>query len=345
MSLGSIRAARFILLGLLAAFGLALPSLKVAASAATPFPRDASSITRAAQNQFESGNYTAAITTLQSAISQNSASAETHYWLGRCYYELRDYDSAIREGEKSVSLDAKNSTYHLWLGRAYGGKADRDRSFFTAKKVKTEFALAVQLDPRNIVARRDLQQYCMDAPWIAGGSKDEAYSQVNAIAALDLIQGHLARAVYYMEAMKKADLAENEYRQVLAARPKSADAYLELAEFFVAENKPSDVETSIQGAAQVSPSDPRLAFFRGVQRVLSGMDLSHAEEYLKSYIASTPSRSDWPSHAGARVWLGKLYEAQGKRAEAAEQYRAALQLDPERKEARIRLEKLEKSSR
>jgi tetratricopeptide (TPR) repeat protein len=310
--------------------------------AAAP-PSDDSSSIRAAQHQFEIGNYAAAIATLQPIVSQNSASAEAYYWLGRCYYEMRDYDNAIKQAEKSVALDGKNSLYHLWLGLAYGEKADRDRSFFTAKKAKTEFAQAVQLDPRNIPARRDLEEYCLDAPWIAGGSKDEANSQVNAIAALDPVQGHLARAVYYIGAMKKTDLAENEYRQVLSAKPKSIDAYIEVIEFFGGQNKPSDMETAIQGASQVSPNDPRLAFFRGVERVLSGTDFSHAEEYLKSYIASTPNRSEWPSHAGARVWLGKLYEAQGKRTEAAEQYRAALQLDPGRKEARTRLEKLEKS--
>jgi hypothetical protein len=65
---------------------------------------------------------------------------------------------------------------------------------------------------------------------------------------------------------------------------------------------------------------------------------------LKSYIASTPERSDWPSHAAAREWLGRLYESQGKRAEAAEQYRASLQLEPGRKEALARLRKLEKAS-
>jgi hypothetical protein len=65
---------------------------------------------------------------------------------------------------------------------------------------------------------------------------------------------------------------------------------------------------------------------------------------LKSYIAGTPERSDWPPHAAAREWLGRLYESQGKRAEAAEQYRASLQLDPGRKEASARLHQLEKAS-
>jgi len=81
-----------------------------------------------------------------------------------------------------------------------------------------------------------------------------------------------------------------------------------------------------------------------VDWVLSGSEPVRAEEYLKSYLASTPERSDWPPHAAAREWLGRLYESQGKRAEAAEQYRAALQLEPGRKEAMARLQKLEKAS-
>jgi len=344
MKLRRIRTGGVFLFGFIAVFGLAFPFSQASAlPGAAPAP-DAASLVRAAQNQFESGNYSAAITTLQSAISQIPTSAEAHYWLGRCYSELRDFDNAVKEAEKSVAIDGNNSLYHLWLGRAYGDKADRDRSLFTAKKAKTEFAKAVQLDPRNIVARRDLEEYCLEAPWIAGGSKDEANSEVSAIAALDPIQGHLARAMFYMVATKKNDLAEGEYRQVLSAKPKTFDAYVEVITFFGTQNKASDMDAAIQGAAQVSPNDPRLAFFRGVQRVLSGTDFAHAEEYLKSYIASTPNRSEWPSHASARVWLGKMYEAQGKRAEAAEQYRAALQLDPGRKDARARLEKLEKSS-
>jgi tetratricopeptide (TPR) repeat protein len=143
---------------------------------------------------------------------------------------------------------------------------------------------------------------------------------------------------------KKFDLAEKEYREVLAAKPKRVESYFDAIRFFIHENKPADVEATIQAAAQVSPNDPRLVYYRGVSRVLAGTELPRGEEYLKSYLASSPDRSDWPSHAAARQWLGRLYEAEGKRAEAAEQYRAALQLDPGQKEAKSRLEKLEKST-
>ncbi|MBZ5694599.1 MAG: tetratricopeptide repeat protein [Acidobacteriia bacterium] len=321
------------------------PALRTDARAAGASPADATVAIQAAQRQFNAGNYAAAIATLQSAVSQNPSSAEVYYWLGRSYYEIRDFDNAVAQAEKSVSLDPKNSLYHQWLGRAYGEKADRDRSFSLARKVKKEFQEAVRLNPSNIDARRDLEQYCLDAPWIAGGSKDEALEQVNAIAALDPVQGHLARAVYARQALKKPDEAESEVRQVLSAKPKSADPYFEVVGFFQAQNKPADMTAAIQAAAQVNPNDPRLAYFRGVAAVLANANLPSAEQDLKSYLASTPDRSDWPAHAAAREWLGRLYEAQGKRAEAAEQYRAALQLEPQRKEARTRLERLEKAAR
>ncbi len=303
-----------------------------------------SSLVQAAQRQFDSGDYAAAISTLQSAVSQNSSDADAYFWLARSYFEMHDFDSAIAQGEKAVAIDGKRSVYHQWLGRAYGEKADRDHSFLLARRVKKEFEAAVQLNPSNISARRDLEEYCIEAPWIVGGSKDEALAQVNAIAALDPVQGHLARAVYLLEQMKKPDQAEAEYRQVLSAAPGSVAPYLEAADFFIRQNKPSDVRAAIQAAAAVKSNDPRLAYYRGVAGVLADSDLTGAEQELKSYLASTPDRSDWPSHAAARIWLGRLYESQGKRADAAEQYRAALQLNPKLREARAQLEKLEKAS-
>jgi len=305
---------------------------------------DISGILQAAERQFNSGNYSSSITTLQSAVTQNPNSAETFYWLGRNYYELRDYDNAIANAEKSVQLDPKNSLYHMWLGRAFGGKADRERSFSIAKKVKKEFQEAVQLNPSNLQARRDLEEYDLDAPWIVGGDKDEAKAQVESIAAIDPVEGHLARATLYVES-KKPELAEAEYQEVMKAKPNRLDPYLEVATFYLKRGKPTDAETAIQAAAQTSPNDARLNFYRGVSRVVAGIEQPRAEEYLKSYLASTPDRSDWPTHASARDWLGRLYEAEGKRAEAAEQYRAALQLDPSRKDTKTRLQQLEKKSR
>jgi len=312
--------------------------------AAAAMPADITAVLQTAQRQFNAGNYSAAITTLQSATTQNPSSAEAYFWLGRTYYEIRDYDNAIAAGEKSIALDPKNSVYHQWLGRIYGGKADRDRSFSYARKVKKEFEAAVDLNPDNLAARRDLEEYDLQAPWVVGGNKDEAKAQVDAITSRDPVAGHLARGVYATDTAKKSDLAEKEYREVLAARPAKIEPYLEVIAFFQQQNKPADMQTAIEAAALVAANDPRLEYWRGAALTLANTNLADAEKFLKAYLASTPDRSDWPAHASARVWLGRVYEAQGRRGEAAEQYHAALQLDPNDKDAKTRLDRLAKSA-
>jgi tetratricopeptide (TPR) repeat protein len=331
--------------GILLALLLLTVGYPAASTAGQARPSDGSALLSAAQHQFGVGNYSSAVQTLRAVVSQNPLSAEAFYWLGRCYFEMRDFDNAITHAEKSVALQPKNSQYQLWLARAYGAKADHDKSFFTARKVKKQLQQAVQLDPTNIAARRDLEDFCIQAPWIVGGSNEEARAQADAIAKIDPVEGHLARAVFNAQALKRLDLAENEYREVLAAKPSNAEPYFDVAIFFRDQNKTAEMNSAIQAAAQINPNDPRLEFYRGVGLIMTGSQPARAEQYLKSYLASTPDRSDWPSHAGAREWLGRLYESQGKPAEAAEQYRAALQLEPGRKSAQARLQKLGKSAR
>src|SRR6201996_7837647 len=238
---------------------------------------DATAQIQAAQRQFNSGNYSGAISTLQGAVTQNPQNAEVQYWLGRCYYELKDYDNAITAGEKSVALDPKNSIFHEWLGRIYGGKADRDRSFSYARKVKKEFETAVALNPANIAARRDLEEYEIQAPWVVGGNKDDAKAQMDAIIALDPVEGNLARAMYDDEALKKPDAAAKDYHDALAANPKKIEPYLDALAFYQKQNKASDMQAAIQQASQVAPNDPRLTFYKGVALVLAGSNFPEAE--------------------------------------------------------------------
>jgi len=298
-----------------------------------------------ARRLFDVGNYTAAITALKSAIAQNANNAEAHYWLGRSYYEAKDLDNAVAEGERAIALDAKNSDYHRWLGEYYSEQADRQHSFFLARKVKKEFEEAVKLNPSNIHARRDLEEFEIQAPGIVGGNKDDAKAQVDAIAAIDPVEGHLARAVYDQEVLKKPDLVEKEYQLVLEAHPAKIDPYLEIADVYRQLNRPADMEPAVAAAEKVKPGDPRIGFYRAVQHILANNQPASAEPLLKSYLATTPDRSDWPSHASARYWLGRVYEQEGKRQEAAEQYRAAIQLDSTYKDARTRLQALEKNSK
>ncbi len=88
---------------------------------------------------------------------------------------------------------------------------------------------------------------------------------------------------------------------------------------------------ALAAAERIDSDDRRFKFYRGVLLVMKGKDPAAAESLLKSYLATAPDNSDLPAHSSALEWLGKLHEAQGRFSEAAEDYRAALALDPHNK--------------
>ncbi len=258
-----------------------------------------------AQSQFDSGNYTAAVKTLTAALAQSPGDASLHYWIARSYYELRNYDEAVRHAETSVKLAPENAEYNRWLGRAYGGKAEQSRSFFLARKVKQAFETAVRLAPGSIPARRDLMQYCVEAPWIVGGDKDKARQQIEAISALDSLQGRMARAAY-LATDKQWKAAESEYLSILDQHPQHIDAYIEAADFFADRKDAKNLERTVEAASSVDPRDPRVGYYRAISLILNRKELSTAEQLLNSYVANVPEKSDYPSHASAQAWISRI---------------------------------------
>src|SRR3954468_18989341 len=138
----------------------------------------AQDVAQSAHVQFEAGNYKAALNTLNAALEHSPDNATLHYWMARTNYEMRNYDEAVNHAEVAVKLAPQNAEYTRWLGRAYGAKAEESHSFFLARKVKQAFEASVRLAPGNIAARRDLMEYCVEAPWIVGGDKEKAKQQI-----------------------------------------------------------------------------------------------------------------------------------------------------------------------
>jgi tetratricopeptide (TPR) repeat protein len=266
------------------------------------FAQDPAQIARA---EIDAGNYKTALATLNTALQKSANSAPLHYWLARANYEMRNYDEAVKHAELAVKFAPEDAEYNRWLGRAYGAKAEESHSFFLARKVKQAFEAAVKLAPGNIAARRDLMQYCVEAPWIVGGDKEKARQQINAIAAIDPIEGRLARAAY-LTAEKQWKPAENEYLAVLDQRPPRIDAYMEAAEFFADRKDANGLERTLNAASRVDSRDARVGYYRAVVLILRGIDASEAERLLDSYVASVPEKSDYPSHKSAMNWLARL---------------------------------------
>jgi len=258
-----------------------------------------------ARAAFDRGNYSGAVKTLNSALSETPKDPALHYWALRSYYELRDFENAVTHGETAVKLDPQNAEYTRWLGRAYGAKAEESRSFFLARKVKQAFEAAVHLAPTSIAARRDLMQYLVEAPWIVGGDKGKAREQVDAISKMDPVQGHLARGAFFA-ADKQWKLAEGEYEAALDNRPQLIDSYMEVAEFFTDRQDAQALDRAIEAARRIDSKDPRLEYYTAVSLILRRNDLPTAEKLLRLYVANVPERSDYPSHKSAQEWLSRV---------------------------------------
>ena len=285
------------------------------------------------KEKFDLGKYQEIIALLKAALAQEPQNSSLAFWLMRGYYELDMMEEAVTYGERAVNSEPSNSDYHLWLGRAYGRKAEKGLSFSFARKTRAEFEKAVELDSSNLPARRDLMEFYLEAPWVLGGGKDKGWRQAEAIAEIDPVEGCLARGFYWRN-LGKLDSAEAEYARVLESKPKRIEPYFEVADFYLKHPDGSRLEAAIEAAADIEARDCRLDYYRGVAGFLSRKDLGSAEQYLKTYLSTAPPRHDLPSRASAHVWLGRIYEQQAQRGLSAEQYKAALELEPGRKDAR-----------
>jgi tetratricopeptide (TPR) repeat protein len=317
----------------------------VQVAGASPTGLDA--IPPAIETLYSAGSYSQGADALQAAIVQHPKDASLYYWLGRCYFEIRDFDRSISSWESAIDLDSTRSDYHDWLGRAYGRKAEQDShskmasALSLARRTHHQFEVAVQLDATNLDAQRDLIAFMASAPSNLGGGEEHALEQIRALSAVDPLEGMLALADLYAT-RKKLDQASEEYQKILKSSPDRVAAYFEIADYYRDRGDSEHMKQAVEGALRVAPSDRRLNYYRGVALVLEKKDSETAERDLRTYIDSVPDNSELPAHSSAYEWLGKLYENEKKPNLAAEQYKAALILDPQNKALREALKRLPK---
>jgi tetratricopeptide (TPR) repeat protein len=277
------------------------------------------------QQLLASGHVDDALQILQSQISRPIADAESYNLLCRAYFMLEEWDRAISACERATSLDPRNSQYFMWLGRVYGEKADR-AGFFSAaglaKKVRSSFERAVELDPRNWEARTDLAEFYLEAPGIVGGGKDKARAQAEAIQPLNPAMAHwvLARLA---EKNNDAAGAEREYRAEIAASQSSARSWFDLAAFLRHTHRLDEMDEALRKLGS-SPLDRPDALMDAASILLRAeRDFPLAVSLLRRYLASPVEAA--PAFK-AHDLLGRILEKQGDKRGAADEFRAALAL-------------------
>jgi tetratricopeptide (TPR) repeat protein len=255
----------------------------------------------------------------------HSPDAEAYNLLCRAHFMLEEWDRGIPFCERARTLDPKSSLYELWLGRIYGEKADR-AGFMSAaglaKKVRTAFERAVELDPSNWQARTDLAEFYVEAPGIVGGGKDKARQQADALMPLNPARSHWV-AGRIAEKNKDAANAELEYRAAVAVSHSAVREWVDLAIFYRHANRLHDMEQALRHL-ESAPLDRPESLMDGASLLLrTNRDPAFAIRLLRQYLASPVEEG--PAFK-AHDLLGQLLEKQGDPKAAAEEYKAALSL-------------------
>lgn len=277
----------------------------------------------------------------------------SNFLLSQIHNAFGDFSLPLPLAEKAVSLDGHVAKFHRQLAETVGLEAQHASPFrliFLARRFRSEIDTAISLDPRDLQARRDLMEYYLVAPGIAGGDIQKATAVSAALGELDATEGLLSRA-RIAAVQKHASETEALLRQAAQARPASYRALLELAKFYLAGEHPNSaaaeatarellsldptrvepyaflaqvyaqkadwiaLDAILAEAGQKCPDD-LAPYYRAAEALLSsGRDPGRAERYLRAYLDQEPEGNE-PSVADSRRKLAAAVRAQGRRPNA-----------------------------
>ncbi len=282
-----------------------------------------------------------------------------------------DRESPLPAAEKAVALDGRTAKYHRQLAEVLGVSAQHANVFqqaLLARRFRKEIDTALALDPRDTQAWRDLIEFYLLAPGIIGGDEGKAAAAAQRLAAIDPVEGFLAEA-RLATYRQKTDETEESLRHAVDAQPASYRARIALAQFYLsplrgnAENAERQAREalnldrgrveaysllaeiragrkewgeldSILAAGAKNVPDDFAPYYRAADCLLaSGKDLPRAELYLRTYLGQEPEGNQ-PNLAEAHWKLGLVLEKEARNAEAADEWRQAVRLDPHSPAAR-----------
>jgi tetratricopeptide (TPR) repeat protein len=264
-------------------------------------------------------------------IKKNASDDVALHCMGRIYAAQGKSGEAVDWFEKAVKVNDKNAYHHLQLGNALATeaqKANKLRQPFLARRLKTEFELAVACDPKLADAHEALMEFYLQAPGIVGGSVEKAREQALIISTLSVYDGHVATASI---ARHDKDLAgeQNALEAALAAAPDTANAWYQLELFYQNQQKWPQAFALLDRALKERPAtDLVLHFYYGRASAISGENLDRGERDLKHWLASAAPSAPTVSQSAGHWRLGMIYEKQAKKDSARAEYQLAVSLNP-----------------
>ncbi len=267
----------------------------------------------------------------QALIKKNASDDAALHCMGRIYEVQGKSGDAVDWYEKAVKLNDKSAVHHLQLGSALGTEAQKASKFrqpFLARRVKTEFELAVACDPKLADAHEGLMEFYLQAPGVMGGSMEKAKEQAQIIATLSAYDGHVALATI---ARHEKDVAgeQKALEAALAAAPDTANAWYQLEVFYQNQQKWPQAFALLDRILKERPPTELIGhFYYGRASALSGENLERGERELKEWLATAGPSAVTTTQSAAHWRLGMIYEKSGKKDNARAEYQVAVSLNP-----------------
>ncbi|HVW08924.1 MAG TPA: hypothetical protein VHC90_10095 [Bryobacteraceae bacterium] len=290
-----------------------------------------------AEDLILAGHWKQARSIVQAHLSQSPGDPLSNYLLSQISHAFGDDVSPRPLAEKAVALDGTVAKYHRQLAEVVGIEAQHASPFrlvFLAHQFRGELDTAISLDPRDIQAQRDLLEYYLVAPGIAGGDVKKAAAVAQHIAEMDPAEGFLAKArvaafrrhdaetaallvesagVLPPSYKARAELAkfylapghsnpagaENAAKEMLKLDRTRVEPWSALAEIYAEREDWSDLEATLTAASQQVPDDLAPYYQAAAALLRTGHDPARAERYLRVYLEHEPEGNE-PTLADAR---------------------------------------------
>ena len=297
-----------------------------------------------AETWIEAGHWKRARTEVEGRIRIAPNDPLANFLLSQIRAAFGDRTTPLPLAEKAVALDGNTAKYHRQVAEVIGVIAQHSNPFqqvLLAHRFHKQIDTALALDPRDVQANRDLLEFFLLAPGIAGGSRQKAAGVAERIAAIDPPAGLLAKAriasydkqpaleesllrkaaeaqppsyrarialaEFYLARQTNLPAAEAAAKDALRLDPGRADAYAVLAGIYAERQSWTELDAVLAAAEREVPDDLYPQFRAAEQLTAARHHLDLAERYLRAYLTQEPE-GNRPTTAEANRQLERIVE-------------------------------------
>ncbi|MDR3763283.1 MAG: hypothetical protein P4M01_04235 [Acidobacteriota bacterium] len=296
-------------------------------------------------------------------LKANPRDAEALLWASAVWDAYGDFDKAVDYGKRAVEAAPNSSEAHCQLADTLGDKALKlgvmGGGIPLARQMRHELDTSLQLDPRNIRCLKESMGLYEQSPAVVGGSKGKARETLQQIYAINQAEGALAEAALLQMQKKPLPEIESHLRRAVQGNPHLYRAVVDLTSILASDNYRrwndaehfarigisadpnrvgcynylavalvnlqhwNELDAALAEAQRHVPEDLSPYYLAAVALLQNNLDLARAERYLHTYLSHEPEAG--AATRGVAHWkLGLVLEREGRRADAANELRAAM---------------------